>query len=596
MVLTELLSDEELIMMDNYRKWHAWSENGTYRMENYVPMSEILQEWAKQKSDHLFQLFGEKLIISKYIQYEKSYEELQDALSDMMQTDYHFDKKGRNGSEFIKNWNRYIGSNRTVFSEEIINGLFRLTSDDCLISNTYDGDTFEVPIKLGKKYRVQFGCKVSKALGKLADIFGLSGWEDFRICHSEILNQKSLGGELTLSIHPMDYMTMSDNDIGWESCMSWRNEGSYRQGTVEMMNSPTVVVAYLSASDEMDVDNKHRWNNKKWRQLFIVDKNIVVGVKDYPFRNEELGREIVAWLKDLAEENLHWKYQNIIPYEYDSQYNLTTKNRVVHQDEMNLYEDEESFNLHFVTRSMYNDFGCIDSHYLTLSKDLSLNDLHQSNYGKPTLQITYSGTSQCMICGELHPTFSDESCLACMDCQYRQLCDCCGSVADEIYSIDGINLCTYCYESRTFICTECGEEHYEDNAINIFIIPHFTKEEQKDIKKEFNELKKSNRFYMSAFMTTEDEELNEFNYFKSYPDISLCEDGKCLESWIKANMVPGCRPHIEESRYYSRICVYFEELTPEAREDLDIEEDQDEFKTTMCLRHKPEPTKFIKFL
>ena len=45
---------------------------------------------------------------------------------------------------------------------------------------------------------------------------------------------------------------MSDNDYGWDSCMGWMNEGEYRLGTVEMMNSPCIVVAYI--------DGEEAWN------------------------------------------------------------------------------------------------------------------------------------------------------------------------------------------------------------------------------------------------------------------------------------------------------------------------------------------------
>ena len=46
---------------------------------------------------------------------------------------------------------------------------------------------------------------------------------------------------------------MSDNNSGWESCMSWRNNGCYRRGTVEMMNSPYVIVAYLMLEELVSV-------------------------------------------------------------------------------------------------------------------------------------------------------------------------------------------------------------------------------------------------------------------------------------------------------------------------------------------------------
>ena len=75
-----------------------------------------------------------------------------------------------------------------------------------------------------------------RVLSKIATAYNLPGFEDFRIAQSLVTNQANLKGYITLSIHPLDYMTMSDNNCGWDSCMSWQEEGCYRQGTVEMMN------------------------------------------------------------------------------------------------------------------------------------------------------------------------------------------------------------------------------------------------------------------------------------------------------------------------------------------------------------------------
>ena len=127
--------------------------------------------------------------MTKHLHYTKSYEELQDELSDMVQEYSKYGRAGRNGYEFNKAWNRYVFNARYDLNVTQEEGLRRIMSDDCLISNVYDGPSFEIMKRDGKPFRVNRGCKTSKALGKLADIFDLPGWEDFRICHSQILNQ-----------------------------------------------------------------------------------------------------------------------------------------------------------------------------------------------------------------------------------------------------------------------------------------------------------------------------------------------------------------------------------------------------------------------
>ena len=174
-MLTELLSPEELAMMDTWRKWYAWSQEASSHSGEYAPMQSILHEWDSAKSEYLYKLFGNNLTMTKHMHYTKSYEELQDELSDMMQEHSRYGRAERNGYEFARAWNRYMYNNRFNFNDSQEAGFRRLMSDDCLISNVYDGCSFEVATRDGKPFRINRGCKVSKALGKLANIFDLPG-------------------------------------------------------------------------------------------------------------------------------------------------------------------------------------------------------------------------------------------------------------------------------------------------------------------------------------------------------------------------------------------------------------------------------------
>ena len=119
-----------------------------------------------------------------------------------------------------------------------------------------------------------------------------------------------MDGELCLSIHPMDYMTMSDNDNNWQSCMNWMNNGDYRLGTVECMNSPYVLVAYLHNPNHSMSIGPYEWNSKHWRELFIIHPEMISEVKGYCFQDENLTNTILMWIKELAHNNLDWDYDN----------------------------------------------------------------------------------------------------------------------------------------------------------------------------------------------------------------------------------------------------------------------------------------------
>ena len=592
-MIFDKLSADELEMIDTYRHWYAFSNEAanTYS-SHFVPAKEVLCEWADQKSEYLEKLFGDALTMTKRIKYVKSYEELQEEIGDMISEDSHYGRAGRNGFEFMRAWNNYMYRNRNYFTEPQKDGFRRLMSDDCLIENVYDGISFEVEDHKGKKFRINRGAKTSKTLGKLAQIFDLPGFEDFRICHSQILNQRELGGNLTISIHPLDYMTMSDNSYGWESCMSWSQEGGYRQGTVEMMNSRGVIVAYLSGDDKYKICDygceDHFWNSKKWRQLFILDHNVIVGVKDYPYHNDELGKAVVEWLKELAEKRLGWHYGDLEQYSGGSQR--------FHYDY--LPEDKNGFSFEFPTGSMYNDFGCLDYHWMCVSTDIDPDEIqiHGWNGHRPWLVVPYSGKSQCMVCGDLHPSFEDESCLACEECQSRPRCDCCGEIAHETWTVDGMQLCEYCWENRVHECIGCGEEHYDEELAPIYVIPRIdaiTNEQMKRIWLETN-----GPWGCGFAQTKEDLEVCEYNYFKDdAPNAWICNDAKCREQFLKQYLKPGERPHLRHMRWNKEICIYLDQLNADGIEELawGYENDNEGYIGTFRNYHI-QPTRFIELL
>ena len=563
-MLVEKLSTNDIRLIDDYRKNYAFNSDSCDTSSSFEPISYILREWDKRKFEYLYKLLGEQFTISKYLNYSKSYEELQEEIANF--TSRRYGRAERSGEIFTQAYMDmlyppYYVNPKHKFTDEVRSGMNRLMSDDCLIENKYDGEPFDITLPNGNKLRINTGAKTSKMLGKIAGAYNLPGFEDFRICHSQVLNQKNIGGTLTLSIHPMDYMTMSDNDITWESCMSWRNEGGYRQGTVEMMNSSCVIVAYLSSETDMKVW-PHRgdrtsddvWNNKKWRQLFVVNEDAILSVKDYPYHNSDLTKMVVRWIRDLAKENLGWNYNDPMEYDFGN-----TKLTLDH-----LPEDRKEFKIEINHGYMYSDFGCLDFHWLCLNPDLDPDRITHYKHSKNNwLYIDYSGRSECMVCGELTSDFEDESCLACGECQDRMRCDCCGEIiTDDCYHIDGMTLCCYCYDNRTHECSECGDEHSEDNMTPIFVIPRLTAEDNAAAREKFKEHYPYDYYYTSNWNDCDD-----FMYFNDNADIWVCNDTKCFERWVAKYMKAGCKPHMRSIRWSTHYYVYYDELTAEAQDE-----------------------------
>jgi hypothetical protein len=234
-------------------------------------------------------------------------------------------------------------------------------------------------------------------------------YNDFCTEFSKVINTTTIKGNLVLSIHPLDYMTMSDNECNWTSCMNWKNNGCYHAGTVEMMNSTSVIVAYLeNENKKMAMPNGGKWSNKKWRELFIVTNQGAVGIKPYPYFNPELEKEVLLKIKTLYSEPENFSDIRH-SCEFDGNY--------------------------YTNGFMYNDFGTRDDEghpyicRITNGLEVYL----------PELDFCYGGTVTCLACGEIID-WEDASDLA----------------RDIDVSIETI---TYCGDHSGYynVCSVCGK-------------------------------------------------------------------------------------------------------------------------------------------
>jgi hypothetical protein len=354
---------------------------------------------------------------------------------------------------FRKIFDRFLWENRVALGENYYMLQLMMDSNN-LATSVYNGDEFSVLTPAGKEIKVQRGCRPMRIISRVSKAYGgIDLLDEFQTEISQVLNQRKLKGTLTISIHPMDYMTMSENRSDWTSCMNWREGGCYCRGTVEMMNSDCVVVAYLASEEDMTVPGGYHWNNKKWRELFIVDESIIAGVKGYPYQNEELVQIVNSWLKELAEKNLGWKFDSKnFAYQHRHSFDYVDDNGEVH----------DAY-IHFETDTMYNDFGSLDEHYAIFKTGLT-------NYN---IEFNYSGQEICMECGSDSEYFDGEGCLVCEKCDGGgYTCYECGERIrggeDNVYWLDDEPYCEYCYGEYAEEDDLSGDEHHRNNMRNIY--------------------------------------------------------------------------------------------------------------------------------
>lgn len=414
----------------------------------------LLRIWAEAK-EPLFELFGNKFILSKEIEMVKPRPELKEEMRAMRKKYTDFINAVEQILKDYSPWYLEIEPRRCDKFEELggdekyIRTRHRahwaiqyLIDNDTLVDNSYGYETTEVPLPDGKVYKIQQGCRPMKALSKITEAYGIEGFEEFRLAHSLVLNQKKIKGTLHLSIHPLDYLTMSDNDSNWESCMNWHDAGQYRAGTVEMMNSKSVVVAYISNdSKPFKPTRTFEWNNKKWRQLFVVDSDFIASVKAYPYESPELTTEVINELLALK----GWEGAEIAPFHSgkDMTYNgINVK-------------------ITMTTGSMYNDFGTTN-HFFVM--DPSLRD------GTYFTEYCYSGFSECMWCGEHNNHYDDDEALVCChNCLPVGRCSECGELyySDWGYCSD---ICDCCEDYEEEFYDEVWKNYgYQSNEIPLYL-------------------------------------------------------------------------------------------------------------------------------
>lgn len=397
--------------------------------------SRFLENWEKAKQERLFKLMGEQLILEKEIVIDKTQEALETEMAEISLSikDLYY-----NFMHSKYDWDcDELADLRTLY--------FQVFNVEALVKNRIN---FEGKVKIGSKtLSFNRGQKTIRAIGnilKAIEFDRMDAFEYFKLEHSRVLNDKSLKGTFCLSIHPMDYITVSDNDCGWESCLSWKNDGCYRGGTLELVNCPRTIVAYLKSSKDMEIDycSDSTWNSKRWRQLIIADEAAIISNKAYPYASDALTKIALDWVKELAEKNCGEKYlDELVDYDNDGLDNI-----IVVQ-----------------TGLVYNDLdGNGANGKVYLGYNSTVYDPDKSKWAPHTPQIIMGGEARCLTCGK---TFENENALHCCSCSGEEWCDYCeGYHSDDVtVTANGEHICQYCYEHYYAYCEICGEVHHHND-------------------------------------------------------------------------------------------------------------------------------------
>jgi hypothetical protein len=452
-MLYEKLPAQDVEAFQAYVRLYAGA-NGNYPEGDMADPGYILRLWDEAKSQYLWSLFGERFIIEKEVSFDRSLEQTSHYIGKQLFCDLHSSEESailQLRDKLLTFMEDHFGD----FAQErfLIGCLFNANT---LASNTISASSLtthkQIIMLEGNKVVIEPGMKLMRALSKLSRMCGCEElFEKARLEHSMLLNQAKFHGTLCLSIHPMDYITMSDNAHNWSSCMNWQNDGDYRIGTIEMMNSPCVVVAYLKSDNRrFPITANLSWNSKSWRTLVVVHPEVIASVKGYPYAHEKATQSVLQMLKEQAARELNWEFNDDIVTFEDSFITLG-----------------ERKGIEFSTCRMYNDFGTVQ-HYAYIAKDF-----------QKYRTIDYSGAAECIWCGDYDPDelYPDNNIVCCCNCltaesseYYR--CDFCGRFVcegDTYWLDDGCCACDNCINDVAFYCPLSETYQHNERAVQIFL-------------------------------------------------------------------------------------------------------------------------------
>lgn len=414
-----------------------------------VDSTKTLEQWAKAKED-FYEMFGEKLIyeigdVKFHLTDETKMDKLSKFISKIHHT-YNFPDL----ADFIK-----------AFREDFF--------ETQVTSSVYIRDF---------NNSIPKGMKIIKAFKYFID--------DENLLHvlqnqaSQLIQEDKVTGTLCMSIHPLDYLSVSENTYNWRSCHAL--DGDYCAGNLSYMCDRSTIVCYIRGKDEKELPHFGgvKWNSKKWRMLFFVNSNgsCVFAGRHYPFFCYEAMDKILDTYRydfpgtEVKFSNWHDDYSDNYTFKkYDRLYGTG----------MDL--DEHIFMNNYVIRLQDVVYDMCSLHF----DDLLGSSVYRPYYAwtqfwTPNSPLSVGAHPVCPACGNERLISSEE--LVCNSCSYwaeqekhnKEIsligqCSCCDRdiyEGDEFGEADGNLLCNACLESHTKTCASCGKIFTTDYMNPVF--------------------------------------------------------------------------------------------------------------------------------
>lgn len=309
---------------------------------------------------------------------------------------------------------------------------------------------------------------------------------------SRIIQENKIEGTLCFSVHPLDFLSLSENTYNWRSCHAL--DGEYRAGNLSYMMDKSTFICYLR-SDKFEklprFPEDVPWNSKKWRVLLYLsaDGRMMFAGRQYPFETATGMNVILDILKNNILVNENRSYSNGVNYEWTD-----WNNKLIDKIEMTnglIMEFDYPFipigdTLLPITDVITDAPG--SKHFNDVLDSTCYNPIYAFKYHRyPWLnEGGYSMTSTlstkfligertyCLQCGEAEVMSRGSETMRCEECelQYGTVendnfcrCDSCNDriYSEDVYLFEDELLCEHCYETQTCECERCNERVWKEN-------------------------------------------------------------------------------------------------------------------------------------
>jgi len=313
---------------------------------------------------------------------------------------------------------------------------------------------------------------------------------------SRVLQKDKVDGILCFSIHPLDFLSLSENAHNWRSCHAL--DGEYRGGNLSYMQDASTMICYIKSDNDYILPNfppSVKWNSKKWRMLLFFSQqyDLMMAGRQYPYEEKTLLPKIKDFLtKTFKTEFSSWTnhYVYEVPIKMtlaqgDEPQEISMKLR----DKMMAVPGPRLMSFRSVVSDapgslQFNDLlqsSTYTSPYYSFMKDLNwfsgYKDYPTTTSSVPKIKVGHSCT--CAICNKNEVKHSESFiCSRCMldegltsDNETFSDCFLCGEryITDEGISVhlsngDIVDVCPYCADNRCVRCSYCDEWVLDDDV------------------------------------------------------------------------------------------------------------------------------------